>query len=124
MFKQREYQKNKNIYYNTSNKSHVFELRSRGIHIICRFIVLTIIIFFNIKFIVELLEIPISGIKLFQLSPDEYFIETIKISVYSGLILLSPFFLAEFKLFPPIPPTSAARCKTLCGLTSAKRDIV
>lgn len=99
MFKQREYQKNKNIYYNTTNKSHVFELRSRGIHIICRFIVLTIIIFFNIKFIVELLEIPISGIKLFQLSPDEYFIETIKISFYSGLILLTPFFLTEFKLF-------------------------
>lgn len=99
MFKERSSQKNKNIYYNTTNKSHFFELRSRGCHILFSFIFLSIIIFFNIKFIVELLEIPTTGIKLFQLSPDEYFIETIKISLYIGLILLAPMFMVAIKLF-------------------------
>jgi len=99
MFKERSSQKNKNIYYNTTNKSHFFELRGRGCHILFSFIFLSIIIFFNIKFIVELLEIPTTGIKLFQLSPDEYFIETIKISLYIGLILLAPIFIVEIKLF-------------------------
>ena len=99
MFKERASQKNKNIYYNTTNKSHFFELRGRGCHILFSFIFLSIIIFFNIKFIIELLEIPTTGIKLFQLSPDEYFIETIKISLYIGLILLAPIFMVEIKLF-------------------------
>lgn len=99
MFKERSYQKNKYIYYNTTNKSHFFELRSRGCHILFSFIFLSMVIFFNIKFIVELLEIPTTGIKLFQLSPDEYFIETIKISLYIGLILLAPMLMVEIKLF-------------------------
>ena len=99
MFKQKESNKNKNIYHNTTNKSHLFELRSRGFHLFCQFIFLSILIFLNITFFVELLEIPSTGIKLFQLSPDEYFIETIKISFYISLILLGPIFMIEFKLF-------------------------
>ena len=99
MFKERASQKNKNIYYNTTNKSHFFELRGRGCHILFSFIFLSIIIFFNIKFIIELLEIPTTGIKLFQLSPDEYFIETIKIALYLSFIFIFPIFLSQFSFF-------------------------
>jgi len=99
MFKQKQYIQNKNVYYNSTNKLHFFELRSRGFHLFFNFIFLSTLIFLNITSFIELLEIPSNGIKLFQLSPDEYFIETIKISFYTSLVLLGPIFLFEVKLF-------------------------
>ena len=119
MFKERSSQKNKNIYYNTTNKSHFFELRGRGCHILFSFIFLSIIIFFNIKFIVELLEIPTTGIKLFQLSPDEYFIETIKIALYLSFIFIFPIFLSQFSFFMNPGLTSAEKKFALPLLTGS-----
>jgi sec-independent protein translocase protein TatC len=37
--------------------------------------------------------------KFFQLSPGEYFISTIKISFYTGLLFSSPFVIGQLILF-------------------------
>ena len=55
--------------------------------------------FLEIKPIVELLEIPVTNIRFFQLSPGEYFISTVKISFYTGLLFGSPFAIGQLILF-------------------------
>jgi sec-independent protein translocase protein TatC len=78
---------------------HIEELRQRTLHIISFFIVFSVIAFLEIKPIVELLEVPVTNIKFFQLSPGEYFLETVKIAFYTGLVLTSPIFLSQITFF-------------------------
>ena len=59
---------------------HVEELRQRTLHICSFLLFFSILAFLEIKPIVELLEIPVNNIKFFQLSPGEYFLETVKIA--------------------------------------------
>ena len=49
--------------------------------------------------IVKLLEVPVQDIRFFQISPGEYFLSTVKIACYSGLLLCSPFILSQIILF-------------------------
>ena len=80
---------------------HVEELRQRSIHVVLFLTVFSLLAFLGIKPIVQLLEVPVDNIRFFQLSPGEYFIETVKISLYTGLILSSLSLLARllFLLF-------------------------
>ena len=78
---------------------HVEELRQRSIHVVLFLGIFSLISFLGIKSIVQLLEIPVSNIRFFQLSPGEYFIETVKISLYTGLILSSPILIAQVTFF-------------------------
>ena len=55
-------------------------------------ILLFFIAFIDIKPIVQLLEVPVQNVKFFQLSPGEYFISTVKIAFYTGILLTSPFY--------------------------------
>ena len=91
---------------------HVEELRQRSIHVVLFLGVFSLISFLGIKSIVQLLEIPVSNIKFFQLSPGEYFIETVKISLYTGLILSSPILIAQVTFF------------IIPGLTSGEKKLV
>ena len=83
---------------------HIEEMRQRSIQVLC-FVCLAIsVMFFKITPIVELLEAPIEGIKFIQLSPGEYFLSTVKISFYGGLLFSIPILLSQiiFYILPEL----------------------
>jgi len=99
LFKFRTNIKNKNLKLELPFRIHFEELRQRSLHIFLIFALLSILAFFEIKPIVKLLEMPVENIKFFQLSPGEYFIETIKIALYCGLILTGPLLITQISFF-------------------------
>lgn len=91
---------------------HIDEIRQRAFHSV-GFLVLSIcVIFFNITHIVEILESPVQGIKFIQLSPGEYFLSTVKIAFYGGLLFTIPFLISQIILY------------ILPGLTKSEKDII
>lgn len=78
---------------------HIEELRQRIFHIFWIVLFLTCFAFFEVKLIVKILELPVNNVKFFQLSPGEYFISTVKISFYTGLLFGSPFIIGQLILF-------------------------
>ena len=91
---------------------HIEEMRQRSIQVLC-FVCLAIsVMFFKITPIVELLEAPIEGIKFIQLSPGEYFLSTVKISFYGGLLFSIPILLSQI-IFYILP-----------GLTKSEKNFV
>ena len=78
---------------------HIEELRQRFFHIIWIILFLTFITFLEVKVIVQILEFPVNNVKFFQLSPGEYFVSTVKISFYTGLLFASPFIIGQLVLF-------------------------
>ena len=70
---------------------HIEELRQRIFLLFWIILLLTSVAFIEVKSLVQILELPIHDVKFFQLSPGEYFISTIKISFYTGLLFSSPF---------------------------------
>jgi len=91
--------KNKDITLELPFSEHVEELRQRTFHIFCTILVLTCAAFFEVKFLVKLLELPVSDVKFLQLAPGEYFVSTVKISFYTGLLFGSPFAIGQLILF-------------------------
>jgi len=65
---------------------HVEELRQRIFLIVGVILLFTFFAFVEVKSLVKILELPINNVKFFQLSPGEYFISTVKISFYTGLL--------------------------------------
>jgi len=94
---------------------HVEELRQRSFHVLGILILLSCIAFIDIKPIVQLLEIPVQNVKFFQLSPGEYFISTVKIAFYTGILLTSPFLLSQLTFFV-IPGLNAGEKKLILPL--------
>merc|ERR1712204_65801 len=78
---------------------HIEELRQRLFHIFWIILFLTCLTFFEVKLIVQILELPVNNVKFFQLSPGEYFVSTVKISFYTGLLFASPFIIGQLILF-------------------------
>lgn len=78
---------------------HIEELRQRIFILFWLILVLTCIAFFEVKLLVKILEYPVNNVKFFQISPGEYFISTIKISFYTGLLFASPFVISQIILF-------------------------
>ena len=78
---------------------HIEELRQRIFILFWIILLLTCAAFFEVKILVKILEFPISNVKFFQISPGEYFISTIKISFYTGLLFASPFVIGQIILF-------------------------
>jgi sec-independent protein translocase protein TatC len=78
---------------------HIEELRQRLFHIVWIILFLTCLTFFEVKLIVQILELPVNNVKFFQLSPGEYFVSTVKISFYTGLLFASPFIIGQLILF-------------------------
>lgn len=78
---------------------HIEELRQRSFHVFLSIILVTLIAFIEVKPIVQVLEHPVQNIRFFQLSPGEYFVSTVKIAFYMGLILTSPVLLSQLTLF-------------------------
>jgi len=91
---------------------HLEEIRQRVFHSVC-FLILTIgVIFLKMTPIVEILEAPVQGIKFIQLSPGEYFLSTVKIAFYGGLLFTIPFLVSQI-IFYVLP-----------GLTKSEKDII
>jgi len=78
---------------------HIEELRQRIFLLFWIILVLTFGAFIEVKSLVKILELPISNVKFFQVAPGEYFISTIKISFYTGLLFSSPFVIGQLILF-------------------------
>lgn len=78
---------------------HVEELRQRLFLVIGFILLFTCFAFVEVKSLVKILELPINDVKFFQISPGEYFISTIKISFYTGLLLSSPLGISQLILF-------------------------
>jgi len=78
---------------------HIEELRQRLFLIFGIILFLTCFAFIEVKSLVKILELPINNVKFFQLSPGEYFISTIKISFYTGLLFSSPIIIGQLILF-------------------------
>ena len=78
---------------------HIEELRQRIFLVLGIILLLTCFSFIEVKSLVKILELPINNVKFFQISPGEYFISTIKISFYTGLLLSSPFIISQLILF-------------------------
>jgi len=78
---------------------HIEELRQRIFLVFGIILLLTCVAFIDIKSLVKILELPVSNVKFFQISPGEYFISTIKISFYTGLLFSSPFVIGQLILF-------------------------
>nr|QCI09042.1 Sec-independent protein translocase component TatC [Inkyuleea mariana] len=78
---------------------HLEELRYRVFITLIIFFITTIISFFYIKNISYFLQQPALGIKFLQLAPGEYLFSSIKIAIYTGFILSSPFSIYQIILF-------------------------
>ena len=78
---------------------HVEELRQRIFLIVGIILLFTCFAFVEVKSLVKILELPINNVKFFQLSPGEYFISTVKIAFYTGLLFSSPVAIGQLILF-------------------------
>ena len=78
---------------------HLEELRQRIFLVFGTILLLTCFSFIEVKSLVKILELPINNVKFFQVAPGEYFISTIKISFYTGILFSSPFIISQLILF-------------------------
>jgi sec-independent protein translocase protein TatC len=78
---------------------HIEELRQRIFLLFWIILLLTCIAFIEVKDLVKILELPVQSVKFFKISTGEYFISTIKISFYTGLLFSSPFVIGQLVLF-------------------------
>jgi len=78
---------------------HIEELRQRIFLVFGIILMLTCIAFIEVKDLVKILELPVQNVKFFQVSPGEYFISTIKISFYTGLLFSTPIIIGQLVLF-------------------------
>lgn len=78
---------------------HIEELRQRIFLVFGIILLLTFFAFIEVKSLVKILELPINNVKFFQVAPGEYFISTIKISFYTGILFSSPILIGQLILF-------------------------
>lgn len=90
---------NRNVTLELPFSEHIEELRQRVFLLFGIILLLTCVAFIEVKTLVKILELPINNVKFFQISPGEYFISTIKISFYTGLLFSSPFVIGQVILF-------------------------
>merc|ERR1739838_460183 len=91
--------KNETVTLELPFSEHIEELRQRIFHIFWVILILSCLAFFEVKFLVKILELPVDNVKFFQLSPGEYFVSTVKIAFYAGLLFGSPFAIGQLILF-------------------------
>lgn len=70
---------------------HLEELRSRILTSIIFFIITTLICFMYIDNISYILQQPATGIKFIQLAPGEYLFASIRVAIYTSILITSPF---------------------------------
>lgn len=91
---------------------HFEEIRHRCFLSISVVIFFILIAFFDVKVIVEILELPVQQVRFFQTAPGEYFLSTFKIAFYTGTLFSIPILLSQFAFF------------LLPGLTSREKALI
>nr|ARW60616.1 Sec-independent protein translocase component TatC [Polysiphonia sp.] len=78
---------------------HLSELRERFLFSLTIFLITSIICLIYTKEITIILQKPALGIKFFQLAPGDYLFVSMKISLYSAIIISSPFTIYQILKF-------------------------
>lgn len=95
-----DFQKNRKILdFALPFSQHIEELRQRIFFTFFILLAFSFVAFIEVKPIVHFLELPIPDVKFFQLSPGEYFVATVKIACYMGLLITSPILIAQILFF-------------------------
>ena len=94
-----KFTKNTNVILELPFSEHIDELRQRIFLLFWIILTFTSFAFLEVKSLVKILELPVKNIKFFQVAPGEYFLSTIKISFYTGLLFSSPFIIGQLILF-------------------------
>ena len=107
--------KTKNFLTELFFDEHIEEIRQRCFQSF--FIILLVILsaFLDITHIVKILEVPVENIRFFQASPGEYFISTVKIAFYAGLVFSIPVLLSQL-IFFLLPGLTKKEKKLIIGL--------
>lgn len=93
------------IYYKQNNDTnmpiidHLVELREKIIASLLNLIFFTIISLNYSKEIMTILQQPALGIKFLQLAPGEYLFVSVKVAIYSSILLSIPFSIYQILLF-------------------------
>lgn len=101
-FKENE---NKVLSYVIDEHAKEFNQRIKFL-LILSFIFITIFLI-NIKPVTKILELPVDNVKFFQLSPNEYFFSSIKLSIYTGILVSCPFYISQLIIF--LAPSFSAK---------------
>ena len=91
---------------------HIEEFSQRLIFSILILFTTTLTCFADIRQIVKVFQAPAIGIKFLQFAPGEYFFASIKIAVFSGILIASPIIL--YQIFLYVVP----------GMTKKERDVL
>ena len=94
---------------------HIEEIRQRCFQSLFIIFSIILIAFLDIKVLVKILEVPVENIRFFQSSPGEYFISTLKIAFYAGLVFSIPVFLSQV-IFFLLPGLTSREKKLIIGL--------
>ena len=99
-----------------SLSDHLEELRQRAFWSVLISTSSIILALINIKGIVKAFQEPAIGIKFLQFSPGEYFFSSLRISLYTGILISSPFILYQIILFV-LPGMTKSERKTIIPIT-------
>lgn len=96
--------KNAKTYHNKNETDmsileHLTELRERIFTAFFVFFIVTIVCLIYTKKVAFILQQPASGIKFLQLAPGEYLFVSLKIALYLGFTISSPFSIYQLMLF-------------------------
>lgn len=91
---------------------HLEEVRQRAFWSLSLLLITIISCVLTVNNIVKLLQEPATGIKFLQLAPGEYFFASLKVAVYTGFFISSPFIIYQIILFI-LPGMTRGERKTL-----------
>ena len=91
---------------------HIEEFSQRFLFCALSLVVATLTCFADIRQIVKVFQAPAMGVKFLQFAPGEYFFASIKIALFSGILVTSPLILYQVFLY------------VLPGMTKKERDIL
>lgn len=78
---------------------HLEEVRQRAFWSVASLLTAIAACLISVESIVKILQKPAPGVKFLQFAPGEYFFASLKVAVYSGLLISSPFIIYQIILF-------------------------
>ena len=78
---------------------HIEEFSQRLVFCLVFLILSTLLCFADVKEIVRIFQAPAIGVKFLQFAPGEYFFASVKIALFSGLLLASPLIIYQLLLY-------------------------
>lgn len=80
-------------------EEHAKEFNQRIKFLLILSVILIVFFLINVKPITKLLELPVQTVKFFQLSPNEYFFSSIKLGIYTGILVSCPIYINQLIIF-------------------------